>query len=169
MTERAAVLSTVGRVGARASLNDVVLWELHTSQASASESPRRILVQTDVDQSVARHDGGFQVMVDYTVRGLLAGEDLDDDPADGEAGSEAMAIAASWLLVYGLSEDVELADDDLTAYSEITARFTVHPYMREMVQQMTVRMGFPPLLLEHLKFPLDDLLAQDTTAVERGE
>ena len=67
----------------------------------------------------------------------------------------AWTISVSLLLTYAVEPDAKIEPAAFDAYAGTGAVFTAWPYAREVVQSLTNRMGFPPLVLPLLKTPLD--------------
>jgi preprotein translocase subunit SecB len=60
------------------------------------------------------------------------------------------------VLVYQLLEDApEFDDDHLEAFGAFTGVFAAHPYVREALQNLTIRLGLPPLVLDVVRMPID--------------
>lgn len=59
----------------------------------------------------------------------------------------AIRIAATFALVYQLPMSDEYTQDHYDAFGEINGLFNLWPYWRELVQNVTMRMGLPPLTL----------------------
>lgn len=53
-------------------------------------------------------------------------------------------------------------DQEAEAFGAVTVAATIYPYLRELMDTLTFRMGLPPLVLDVLRIPL----AQDTGSGE---
>jgi len=80
---------------------------------------------------------GFAVC-DYTYS--LDGKDDREEPV--------VAIRSTFNLVFKIERDHPLSADELDSFSEVAGLEIVHPYVRELVHNMTGRMGLPPFVLE---------------------
>lgn len=63
------------------------------------------------------------------------------------APESAIRIVADVELRYNLPEDFELDEEDLIIFAETNAVLNAWPYLREAIQNSSVRLGFPPILL----------------------
>jgi len=63
------------------------------------------------------------------------------------APESAVRIVADVELRYNLPDGFELTEEDLTIFAETNAVLNAWPYLREAVQNSSVRLGFPPILL----------------------
>lgn len=61
---------------------------------------------------------------------------------------------------YRLNNHLEVTDDDIEAFAKVSVTFSLHPYIRETLQNLTVRAGLPPFTLSSLKSPLDSETAE---------
>ena len=65
--------------------------------------------------------------------------------------NKALDIEVDVAVAYELSKPITLVESDRQLLGDI-ARFHSWPYMREAVQNMAVRMGFPPLVAPFLRY-----------------
>ena len=77
------------------------------------------------------------------------------------APESAVRIVADVELRYILPPGYELAEEDLNIFAETNAVLNAWPYLREAIQNSSVRLGFPPILL-----PLYRLTPPRNTATE---
>lgn len=67
----------------------------------------------------------------------------------------APSIHGQLVLSYRVSGLAALPEDQLQAFGEVSAVFSAFPYVRELVQSLTVRAGLPALVLGTLRAPID--------------
>jgi preprotein translocase subunit SecB len=61
---------------------------------------------------------------------------------------DALKISAEFALEYSVSESpIGITDEAASAFGKMTGIHNVWPYWREYVQSVSVRAGFPPLVL----------------------
>jgi preprotein translocase subunit SecB len=68
--------------------------------------------------------------------------------ADTDALFECNAAFAAF---YQLPDGFEADEDEYEAFASTSATFSLHPYLREMVQSLTMRAGLPPFALPTLR------------------
>lgn len=71
---------------------------------------------------------------------------------DGEA-NDIANIQFTLAGLYSIPEDVEFSDEEVAAFADTTGIFGLYPYAREYVQDVTGRLGLPPLTLGLYKIP----------------
>lgn len=134
-------------LGARVRLVDLRLRrisiELHTPTPHG-----RIDLSLEVKPTVSRVDQLAIYDLDYAVTAL----DID--------GTDVFGGALSLSLIYELPEG-SVSDEDLAAFGTVCVLFAAHPYLREILQSLTGRMGLPPLTLDLMQLPLDGLVNDD--------
>lgn len=69
--------------------------------------------------------------------------------------SESFYVRADYALTYALDPSVDLSDDHLDAFGEVSVTFSAFPYARELVHSLTSRASLPPLVLGTLRAPID--------------
>ena len=94
---------------------------------------------------------------------ILANFELDagDDENIGESDSNqdkksGFSIKASFILLYQLPTDKDFSIDDLNIFASVNGIFNCWPYWREIVQNLTTRMGLSPLIIPLLRIPKAD-------------
>lgn len=149
MTESTQANETVlaAKVGPNVSLRAV-----HTKRIAGEllqpgfEPP--LTYSINVQPSYTRVDDHLAYEFSYRVTASgKPGEDADEEPV--------AELEVTLVLVYQLTSDVELADDELGAFGSVMGTFTAHPYLREAVQSLSVRIGLPPLTLDVVRLPVD--------------
>jgi len=74
------------------------------------------------------------------------------DPASASE-SATVRIAADFLLVYELRESAIVTTQDANEFASVNGLLHAWPYWRELAQSTSVRMGFPPLIIQTFKIP----------------
>jgi hypothetical protein len=141
-----------GRVGARAELQDVRLFQL-SSQLKDFGARGPFVADLNVTSGISREvDAKFAVVnADYVLKALTYSEGVDPDDPESEATEEAAEVKLTMVALFSIEDrddDPEpLADDELEAFAESTGLAAIHPYARELVQDQTARMGLPSLTM----------------------
>jgi preprotein translocase subunit SecB len=130
------------RVGARVELVDLRVRKLAAElHQPTSEGP--LSFDLDVKPAVSRVDE----LVVYSLEYEFSSQDNDQKTVvDG-------TIEIS--VLYQLEEGAELTEGELAAFGNVSVLFTAHPYLRELLHSLTLRMGLPPLILDVMRSPLD--------------
>ncbi len=77
--------------------------------------------------------------MDATAEKTESDESDEDEPV--------VQIGAVYVLGYAISEDSEFQQEQYDAFAEINGLFNLWPFWRELVHNLTMRMGLPPLTL----------------------
>ncbi len=123
----------IQRVKNVAALTAIVLVEVTARRAHALPEQTEVAVKQEARGEAQLTDQQLNIAVRFTFK---------TDP-------HAFEVEAVFGLVYALTEAIEKEDAD--AFARHNALFNAWPYWRELVQNTTVRMGFPPPLVPLLK------------------
>lgn len=181
LTEDSEGTKAAARVGPNVRLDDVVLIGLKSKIEPRALIDRERDNWADVERDVKTHYASEQaailVFVSYRIKGFLKSSEEDESSENeatrttssdsatepGEGGAESpdsdisiFNIQANWLLQYAVHNDEKIDPDDVVSFGEISGAFAAHPYMRELAQSLTLRMGLPPLVLDVVRSPLFD-------------
>ena len=63
-------------------------------------------------------------------------------------------LSCSYVVAYQVPADFEIHEEMIRAFGEVTVTFMLYPYLRELVNNITSRMGLPAFTLGALKRPL---------------
>ena len=130
------------RFQVNADLRDVRLLDCSATMAETrTESEGQLRLGLDLETSVlSSAEGCARLAVRIIVHG---------DPKDGEGKSEKhlFEVACRYALQYALKEGYTPSQEELDAFKEGNAVFQCWPYSRELVQNLTMRMGLqmPPM------------------------
>jgi hypothetical protein len=125
------------------------------------------------DEQIAR--GGFSIKNEFA---NLGAEIRDNNISarigfvlrttrDGEVETDpVILIEAQFLLVYSVPSTEGIEDRNLSAFVEINGVYNAWPYWREYVQNVSVRMGLPPITVPVYRIPEPSKVT--TTASESG-
>ncbi|GAB7040442.1 MULTISPECIES: hypothetical protein [Catenuloplanes] len=142
------------RVAAMADLRDIRLFR---AVVEFDHFPQVGTMSWDLEMTpVVRYETGddfFVLDVDYAVKI----EEGEDEPSGDEEGSKQVAmlefkLAALYSLEVPSGKPVPTSDE-LEAYAKTAGTLAVYPYAREFAQNLTARMGIPPLTLSTLRLP----------------
>lgn len=139
--ERAKV-KAAHRFQIHADLRDVQLLDCSASIAETrAESEGQLLLGLRLETTVL---SSVQGCARFAVRIVVHG-----DPKDGEGKPEQhlFEVACRYALQYALKADYTPSQEELGAFKEGNAVFQCWPYSRELVQNLTTRMGLqmPPM------------------------
>lgn len=168
------------RVSACVNLLDVRLWSFHGELESFHDETRaRLSYRFRSDVAVQHSDENAMVIVlgSYTLamRALTVDDDIHEPSGDVGEGLPADAgadeddtnqssgvedVASVEFQLHALFEvdavpDERFTDDELDAFGKTTGQFALYPYARELVANMTGRMGLPPLHLGVMRLDLE--------------
>lgn len=129
------------KVGARADLALVSLRSVEAHLADTQDSGEPIQLEVSWETAHTRADPGEVRYLHQMSVSASAAQDFHID--------------CSYELIYLLTEDAEIDDEDLDAFGEVSVSFSAFPYVRELVQSLTTRASLPPLVLGTLRSPVD--------------
>lgn len=149
--------SLAARVAASADLVDVRLFSLESAldQVPAPDGELSYSFDSEVEvQESANESAVLLVDGTYDVALRQAAE------RDGEVGREGTAIAQMKIHLAALyrihvPETADFTDDELDAFAKTTGLLALHPYARELIANLTARMGLPTLHVGTIRIPLD--------------
>lgn len=142
------------RVGGRAELVDVRTRRLSAVLNTPVARNQRLSYNFNTELRYGREEQVFFVEAQYTLNAYQSpaseDRDADDDAPFVELSFELFAV-------YDLPspESTDFTDEELQAFTNTTAQFALYPFAREVVHQLTHRLGVPPLTLGTLRIPLD--------------
>lgn len=129
------------RVGAQVEIDDIRLTSLNAELLNpASEGPYSI--QIGLAPSVSQIADRLLFECSYRI------------DVKGVADDEALRLECKFLAAYTLSSSDEHDIDDLVAFGEITVLRALHPYIRELFQSTSARLGLPGLTLGVFRVPI---------------
>lgn len=120
--------------------------ELHQP---ASEGPFRFTL--DVTPSVSLVDNLAAYDLAYSFASIDGADELVFD------GSIELSV------LYEIAEDEAFSEEELVSFGRVSVLFTAYPYLRELLHNLTMRMGLPPLILDPMRAPLDSDVAEPPT------
>jgi len=134
MTE---VIKKISHIIAAVQLQSVRLVE--STVKSNIRSPKEVgkidlFVDTSTQPPNMPEDG--LIYVQPTINTLVMSQD-----------KTVVSIMATYELIYQMSKDMKVSQDELNDFARLNAMFNVWPYWREFVQSTITRMNLPPLVL----------------------
>jgi hypothetical protein len=70
------------------------------------------------------------------------------------SGEQLFELSCRHIVGFALPPELELGDEELAAYGQVTTIPLVLPYLRSLVSDLTARAGLPPLVLDTVRIPL---------------
>jgi hypothetical protein len=130
--------AAVGRVSKFAELEDIRLVEVTAKCNPSASGPLEATFAHDSRIS-NRGDQFLEVRTDYRFTGRSAEADI-------------IEVAVTYLIRYVLKAPEPLADDDISEFAISNPVLHSWPFVREFLNSLTSRMGFPPFKLGVLHF-----------------
>lgn len=152
--------NTAARVAAVADLVDVRLFHLDSTLEQVPVPGGALSYSFDSEVEVQESDNESAVlMVDGSYDVRLRQNDVDEsDDEDSEADGRLIAhVKINLAALYDVPEldPADFTDEELDAFAKTTGLLTLHPYARELISNLTSRMGLPTLHVGTVRIPLD--------------
>lgn len=166
-----AAQKEAARVASLADIADVRLFRCDLRFERFPKESQSLSWEVEMTPSTQYEEGDdyFVLEVDYKVVIREAEESASDDESSG---TELSTIEFTMAALYTLDIRDDKQDptpDELDAYAKTMGTLALYPYSREFVQNMTSRMGFPPLTLSTIRLPYPTADAPADTAPHRGK
>lgn len=143
-----------GRVAGRADLLDIRLLKSEATQERFAKpgSSLSFTFEAAPRASLQSDENLMSVEVDYVLNMHEA-----DDPEINSDGPSLARLTFSYAALFHVQQDGEpFTDAEVGSFAETTGSFALYPYAREFVQDMTGRLGLPPLTLSLFKPELEN-------------
>ena len=133
-------LSRAARVARQVSLLDVY-WDdiqakARTPFASAPEGPWKLDYKDRLGSVERTDDNKLAVIVRFVLTG-----------SEPKSEQELLRISQVIRIRYEVLEDEEISEQDLRDFAKVNALYNAWPYAREVVQQMSTRLDYPPIVM----------------------
>lgn len=140
-------------VGPHVRLTDLLTTEVRFQRLSIPTSfPLDAILAAAVDPMVRRDGVDFRCLITAEIRDGVGEDDQDDEPS-----SVIFEATIGFLVQY--DTDPEVAEgftrEQLEAFANHSVLFSVHPYLRQRLDDMTGWAGLPRLVLGTALQPLD--------------
>jgi preprotein translocase subunit SecB len=165
--DRARMLRAASRVAQRANIRDIRLFEASAELKGLANSDQ---LQWDLGVAPEAHyspgDNYFIITVAYKV---TIEEPEDSNAKKDEGDTEEIAtisfrFGGLYELDNGTADQEDIKEEEVEAYARTRAVLALYPYAREYVQNVTVRMGLPPLVMDFAPFSAPEM--QDSGSVK---
>jgi hypothetical protein len=145
------------RVAAMADLRDVRLFKASVDFGRFPQGSQPLSWNLEMTPTATFDDGAdyFILEIEYVVEISEVGIDLTAGDESPGIGSISFKLAALYDL-HAPPKKPQPTVEELNAYAKTSGTMAVYPYAREFVQNMTSRMGLPPLTLSTLRLPYPD-------------
>lgn len=134
-----------GKVAGRSSLATIRLMSSSIEHVDFAPPGARLEYAFDVSPS-AQYEPGDEhliVRVDYALQVRASVESDEKDAA-----SEVLAHAEfTYVALFVADASEEFTEAEVESFAQTTGAFAIYPYAREYVQDVTGRLGLPPLTL----------------------
>lgn len=129
-------MDLAGPVSDRVQIQNIVLAESSARRhPDCADPPANLAMRVAVTTDYKESEFLIQVRPTFTLVGRDTAENTE----------EKLHIEALFVLQYKVPSFDGLSKANIDAFGELNGVFNVWPYWREFVQNMTVRMGLPPL------------------------
>jgi hypothetical protein len=145
------------RVAAHVDLKDVRLWGLQADLESVpNEQDTHLSYNFDADVQVQHHEDHPVLLVigNYTMAMRAVPADAEGDSDDGEEVA-SMSFNLNALFIVDREPDEPFTESELNAFGKTTGQVALYPYARELVANLTGRMGLPALHMGVMRLNLD--------------
>jgi hypothetical protein len=159
----AAAQRHAARVAGAVDLVDVRLFEVDSKFISFPRSTEELTYDLEMASSVEYDDGDdfFVLRVNYDVEII---EKSNESTSDRRALAR-MSFELGALYRFGMPDEWEpFTEGERDAFGQTAGTLALYPYAREFVQELTGRMGLPPLTLSVYRLPYPRLAAAGSDA-----
>ena len=141
------------RVGGQAELKDIRTRRLSATLEAPPLPAHRLSFDFHTDLKHGRAEEGFFVEASYT---LHAYQRPEASP-EADRGDPFAILEFELFAVYDLPipECGDYENEELGAFTNTTAQFALYPFAREIVHDLTHRLGIPPLTMGTMRLPLE--------------
>lgn len=150
--------SLAARVAASADLIDVRLFNLESTleHVPASSGELSYSFESEVEVQESENESAV-LLVDGTYDVKLRQDADGSDDGDPDGGSPIAQVKIHLAALYEIheGESVDFTDEELDAFAKTTGLLALHPYARELISNLTSRMGLPTLHVGTVRIPLD--------------
>ena len=148
-----AARSEAARVAACVDLRDIRVWGLKADLATVpDERETRLSYSFNADLQVQynREDSILIVLGTYALglKSVSSSQDAEVGAPDEIGGTEVATINFRLNALFEVErepEDEPFDESELTAFGQTTGQFALYPYARELIADVTGRMGLPRL------------------------
>lgn len=130
-------LAAAARISRRVEFRDIRLSEISASSPGKALGP----LQPTIEHHCTPHHEGdlLEVLCSYQIR-VMSGED------------QALAAQFNYLISYGLLGEEPVDAADLEHFASANGTYHSWPFVRQLLFDLTARMGYPPYNLPVFKF-----------------
>lgn len=149
------------RVAAHVDLRDVRLWSLEADLESVPDlDETRLSYGFNADVTVQHSAENAMLMVVGRFTLNMDAVRPEPDPAEEAAEAEDDSVATIAFNLNALFEvevepDEPFTESELSAFGQTTGQFALYPYARELVANLTGRMGLPALHMGVMRLNLE--------------
>ncbi|MGA2935730.1 MAG: hypothetical protein ABSF52_01340 [Syntrophobacteraceae bacterium] len=137
MTSNKDLLNKAQSVAVNVSLMRIHLWEAKCSR-DVSVKPTAVEVAVEIGTELLK--GETENLLPFGCKFTLVGTDKNVQ-------KQVFEIIVSFCVVYEIKDKYKPTDDETKAFGLTNAIFNAWPYVREMVQNLIVRMDLPAFVL----------------------
>ena len=151
-----AARSAAARVAACVELNDVRLFGVSGDLAFVPDEGSSALSYSFDSGVQVHHDAEDEVVLvlgNYTLTVRSRKHDAAEDDEPDRVATISFQMNALFLL--DQAPDDPFDDEELVAFGETTGQFALYPYARELIANLTGRMGLPPLHVGVMRLNLE--------------
>lgn len=135
----------ISHVELQSDLDDVYLLGANITSDPSTREPRGSDLEYAINTKILKTENNFfSVIVSFKISAIQK-----KDPKN-----PIMSINAKYVLVYSFDKVNKLLPEDIEQFAKIKSIESAWPYLREFVQNLTARMGFPTLTIPVLKIKI---------------
>ena len=158
-----SVRSEAARVAACVDLRDIRVFELNAELNTVPDDPETKMSYTFNSDLQVQYNPDQQLLIVFGTYALgvtavsAASESEDEDP-DGDGPAEIATVNFNLNALFEVErtpDDETFTQSELEAFGETTGQFALYPYARELVFDVTGRMGLPALHMAVMRLHLD--------------
>ncbi|GAA4569328.1 SecB-like chaperone [Micromonospora coerulea] len=146
------------RIAAMADIADVRLFDASLHFDRFPDESNAMTWQLEMTPSISYHDGAdfFILEIEYEV---VIQEVIDTPPVEEADTTDLAKIAFKLGSLYRLELNgrAQPETSELDSFAKTMGTMALYPYAREFVQNITSRMGLPPLTLAIFRLPFPDV------------
>lgn len=142
-----------GEVAGRSELLDVRLISSQVSTPDIADPSVSLQFEFDGSPTVHSEDGSGEFVVSVAYR-LTVTQESEGEEGAGE--SQVAELEFHYAALFSHDSSESFSDSALEAFAKTTGSFAIYPYAREYVQDVTSRLGLPPLTLGLFKLTPED-------------
>jgi preprotein translocase subunit SecB len=113
------------------------------------------MLQSGPEASGPPYDLGIVINPSVDVKGSRLHYEIRYKVSAKKQDTSVLALDCTYQISYNIPEDAQAEQNEIEAFGSTTVLFTIHPYVRELVANISARAGLPPIMLGAMRLPLE--------------